>query len=177
MCEGECVRGMCEGECGNIDQLNTYCNDRHMLRLTGVGAAVRLSCRPSNSPPLASLTRHTLFSDWSKSFNAQYIHTYTSVRNTHSRDGDAFPHYCFKARSDDAGVSQGKLRWGNTSSKNGERRGSVVLVCGGGGCVCVCVCGRGGRIGEEGEEGEEEEGERMKRNKVKDYCNLWSSYL
>ena len=28
-----------------------------------------------------------------------------------------------------------------------------------------------------GEEGEEEEGERMKRNKVKDYCKLWSSYL
>ena len=137
MCEGECVRGMCEGECGNIDQLNTYCNDRHMLRLTGVGAAVRLSCRPSNSPPLASLTRHTLFSDWSKSFNAHiYIHTYTLVCNTHSRDGDAFPHHGFKARSDDAGVSQSKLRRGNTSSKNRERRGSVVLVCGGeGGCV------------------------------------------
>lgn len=82
VCEGECVRGMCEGKCGNIDQLNTYCNDRHMLRLTGVGAAVRLSCRPSNSPPLASLTRHTLFSDWSKSFNAQYIHTHQCATNT-----------------------------------------------------------------------------------------------
>ena len=62
--------------------------------------------------------------------------------NTHSRDGDAFPHHGFKARSDDAGVSQGKLRRGNTSSKNRERRGSVVLVCGGEG-VCVFVCGRG----------------------------------
>ena len=75
--------------------------------------------------------------------------------NKHSRDGDAFPHHGFKARSDDAGVSQGKLSRGNTSSKNRERRGSVVLVCGGGGCVCVCVW-EGGRIGEEGEEGEEE---------------------
>ena len=56
--------------------------------------------------------------------------------------------------------------------------------------MCVCVGGgenrRGGRgrrggIGEEEGEGggigEEEEGERMKRNKVKDYYKLWSSYL
>ena len=156
---------MCEGrECISINQLNTY---RHMLRLTGVRAAVRLSCRPSNSPPLASLTRHTLFSDWSKSFNAHTnTHTHhcaTQVQHPHSRD--AFPHYGFKAWSDDAGVSQGKLRRGDTSSKNRERRGSVVLVC-----VCVWGGEGGGRIGEEGEE---EEGE--KDGKVKDYCKLWSS--
>ena len=46
-------------------------------RLTGAVAAVRLSCRPSSNPPLASLTRHTLLSDWSKSFN-KYAHIHIS---------------------------------------------------------------------------------------------------
>ena len=77
--------------------------------LTGAVAAVRLSCRPSSNPPLASLTRHTLLSDWSKSFN-KYAHIHISVQYKPNKDGDAFPHYGFKGRSDDVGVSQGKLR-------------------------------------------------------------------
>ena len=79
-------------------------------RLTEAVAAVRLSCRPNSSPPLASLTRHTLLSDWSKSLN-KYTHIHISVQYTpNTQNKDVFPHYSFKARSDDGGVSQGKLR-------------------------------------------------------------------
>ena len=107
----ESVR-MCEGIYGSINSVPT-CNDRHTCtRLTGAVATVRLFCCPSSNPPLASLTRHTLLSDWLKSFN-KYTNRHISVQykpNTHNKDGDAFPHYGFKGRSDDAGVSQGKLR-------------------------------------------------------------------
>ena len=109
----ESVR-MCEGIYGSINSVPT-CNDRHTCTsLTGAVAAVCLFCCPSSSPPLASLTRHTLLSDWSKSFN-KYTNIHISVHihckpNTHNKDGDTFPHYGFKGRSDDAGVSQGKLR-------------------------------------------------------------------
>ena len=140
MCEeGECEGGECEeGECEGGE-----CEGR----LTGAVAAVCLSCRPSSNPPLASLTRHTLLSDWSKSFN-KYAHIPISMQYKHNKDGDAFPHYGFKGRSDDAGVSQGKLRWGgDTSSKYREGGGSVVLVWG--------MCG--GKKTEGREEGEEEE--------------------
>ena len=79
--------------------------------------------------------------------------------NKHSRDGDAFPHHGFKARSDDAGVSQSKLRRGNTSSKNRERRGSVLTRKGlKGGVICFLksfsqsMCCRRREVREEGEE-------------------------
>ena len=50
-------------------------------------------------------------------------------------------------------MSQGKLRRGDTSSKNREGRGSVVLVCGGREGVCVWEGGERGEGGEDGGRG------------------------
>lgn len=102
----------------------------HPITLTE-SATVFLSCRPSNNPPLASLTRHTLFSDWSKSFNIDIIdYTHQCLACTHKAQVKVSLTMVSK-------LGLRELVWASASPE-GERcvartgRGDGVLPCVGG---------------------------------------------